>query len=148
MLTVNRRILLGAALAAPAILGSRAGRAQGAPLRVATVGPLTGQYAAFGAQMRNGAEQVVTDLNAAGGVEVGHHLLRAVAHLRTEGGILAGQRPDRGDAQGRALGAAGTASEDGGRGEGGTQKDAAIHGEHGWTPFPRAREPGRLRQGA
>jgi branched-chain amino acid transport system substrate-binding protein len=68
MLTVHRRVILGAALAAPAILAGRAGRAQGAPLRVATVGPLTGQYAAFGTQMRNGAEQAVTDLNAAGGV--------------------------------------------------------------------------------
>jgi len=38
------------------------------PIRIATAGPMTGQYAAFGAQMRAGAEQAVADLNAAGGV--------------------------------------------------------------------------------
>jgi branched-chain amino acid transport system substrate-binding protein len=38
------------------------------PIRIATAGPMTGQYAAFGTQMRVGAEQAVADLNAAGGV--------------------------------------------------------------------------------
>jgi len=43
--------------------------AQGSgPIRIATVGPMTGQYAAFGGQMREGATQAVTDINAAGGV--------------------------------------------------------------------------------
>jgi branched-chain amino acid transport system substrate-binding protein len=32
------------------------------------VGPVTGQYASFGAQMQNGAELAVEDINAAGGV--------------------------------------------------------------------------------
>ena len=35
---------------------------------IATVGPMTGSDAAFGAQMRAGFEQAVADLNAAGGV--------------------------------------------------------------------------------
>ena len=35
---------------------------------VAMVGPVTGQYASFGAQMQNGAELAVEDINAAGGV--------------------------------------------------------------------------------
>jgi branched-chain amino acid transport system substrate-binding protein len=35
---------------------------------IATVGPMTGPYAAFGAQMRAGMEQVVADINEAGGV--------------------------------------------------------------------------------
>ncbi len=39
-----------------------------ADLTIATVGPMTGQYASFGEQMRRGAEQAVKDLNAAGGV--------------------------------------------------------------------------------
>ena len=66
---IERRLLLGTALAgvvaAPSVL-----RAQGTtgPIRIATVGPMTGQYAAFGAQMKAGAEQAVNDLNAAGGV--------------------------------------------------------------------------------
>ena len=39
-----------------------------ADIQVATAGPMTGQYASFGAQMKAGAEQAVEDLNAAGGV--------------------------------------------------------------------------------
>ncbi|WEX09729.1 branched-chain amino acid ABC transporter substrate-binding protein [Chelativorans sp. AA-79] len=39
-----------------------------ADITIATVGPMTGQYASFGAQMRAGAEQAVADINAAGGV--------------------------------------------------------------------------------
>ncbi|HSA66927.1 MAG TPA: ABC transporter substrate-binding protein, partial [Methyloceanibacter sp.] len=35
---------------------------------VAIVGPITGQYASFGAQMKNGGEMAVADINAAGGV--------------------------------------------------------------------------------
>ena len=39
-----------------------------ADIPVAMVGPLTGQYASMGEQMRHGAEQAVADLNAKGGV--------------------------------------------------------------------------------
>src|SRR5215213_6814477 len=39
-----------------------------AEIRIATAGPMTGQYAAFGAQMKAGAEQAVADLNGKGGV--------------------------------------------------------------------------------
>jgi branched-chain amino acid transport system substrate-binding protein len=39
-----------------------------ADITVATVGPMTGQYAAFGAQMKAGLEQAVADINAKGGV--------------------------------------------------------------------------------
>lgn len=35
---------------------------------IAIAGPVTGQYASFGAQMKSGAELAVADLNAAGGV--------------------------------------------------------------------------------
>jgi branched-chain amino acid transport system substrate-binding protein len=35
---------------------------------IATVGPMTGQYAAFGEQMRRGAQMAVADINANGGV--------------------------------------------------------------------------------
>jgi branched-chain amino acid transport system substrate-binding protein len=54
-------------LAASAILALGAGTAQ-AEIAIATAGPMTGQYAAFGDQMQKGAEQAVKDLNAAGGV--------------------------------------------------------------------------------
>jgi branched-chain amino acid transport system substrate-binding protein len=39
-----------------------------ADVLVGTAGPMTGQYAWFGEQMRRGAELAVADLNAAGGV--------------------------------------------------------------------------------
>jgi len=56
--------LLAAAAAATVL---SAGVAQ-ADLKIATVGPMTGQYAVFGQQMKAGAEQAVADINAAGGV--------------------------------------------------------------------------------
>jgi branched-chain amino acid transport system substrate-binding protein len=39
-----------------------------ADVQIATVGPITGQYAAFGEQMKRGIEMAVKDINAAGGV--------------------------------------------------------------------------------
>ena len=39
-----------------------------AEILIATAGPMTGQYASFGEQMRRGAEMAVADLNAQGGV--------------------------------------------------------------------------------
>ncbi|MYE19148.1 MAG: branched-chain amino acid ABC transporter substrate-binding protein [Rhodospirillales bacterium] len=40
----------------------------GQPIEVATVGPLTGQYASFGQQLEQGGAAAVADLNAQGGV--------------------------------------------------------------------------------
>lgn len=59
--------LLGgvAAVAMAAVFGPSAADAQ---MIIATAGPMTGQYATFGEQMRNGAELAVADLNAAGGI--------------------------------------------------------------------------------
>jgi branched-chain amino acid transport system substrate-binding protein len=66
---MKRRTIMAGALGAPMLLGARGAFAQaGGPIRIATAGPMTGQYAAFGGQMRAGAEQAVTDINAAGGV--------------------------------------------------------------------------------
>src|SRR3984885_8316102 len=39
-----------------------------AQIHIATAGPMTGEYAAFGTQMKTGAEQAVADLNKFGGV--------------------------------------------------------------------------------
>jgi branched-chain amino acid transport system substrate-binding protein len=39
-----------------------------ADIMIATAGPMTGQYASFGQQMKVGAEMAVKDINAAGGV--------------------------------------------------------------------------------
>ncbi len=60
-----KKTLLG--LTAGAALAFGAGTAS-AEITIATAGPMTGQYAAFGEQMRRGAEMAVADLNAAGGV--------------------------------------------------------------------------------
>jgi branched-chain amino acid transport system substrate-binding protein len=54
-------------LGASALIALTAGAAQ-AEIVIATAGPMTGQYAIFGDQMKRGAEMAVKDLNAAGGV--------------------------------------------------------------------------------
>ncbi|MBX2854462.1 MAG: branched-chain amino acid ABC transporter substrate-binding protein [Rhodobacteraceae bacterium] len=54
----------GLALTAATALSSTAF----AEIKIATAGPMTGQYAAFGEQMTIGAEAAVADINAAGGV--------------------------------------------------------------------------------
>ena len=50
--------------AAVALMASTAS----ADITIATAGPMTGQYASFGEQMKAGAEAAVRDINAAGGV--------------------------------------------------------------------------------
>ena len=40
-----------------------------ADILISTAGPMTGQYASFGEQMKRGAEMAVADINAAGGVQ-------------------------------------------------------------------------------
>ena len=61
---MKKLLFAGAALSA---IVAFAGAAS-ADITIATAGPMTGQYAAFGAQMKAGAEQAVADINAAGGV--------------------------------------------------------------------------------
>ena len=39
-----------------------------ADIQIGTAGPMTGQYAAFGEQLKRGAEMAVEDINEAGGV--------------------------------------------------------------------------------
>ncbi|AMN41672.1 branched-chain amino acid ABC transporter substrate-binding protein [Rhodoplanes sp. Z2-YC6860] len=62
---MNRMWLAGVALGVGLALSGTAA-AQG--ITVAVAGPMTGQYASFGTQLRNGAEAAVADINAAGGV--------------------------------------------------------------------------------
>lgn len=45
-----------------------AGATARADITIAVAGPMTGQYAAFGEQLRRGVEQAVADINAKGGV--------------------------------------------------------------------------------
>ena len=58
-----KKLLMTAALTT-----ALAGSAFAEEITISTVGPMTGQYASFGAQMKAGAEQAVADINAAGGV--------------------------------------------------------------------------------
>src|SRR5262249_61202200 len=37
-------------------------------LKIGVAGPMTGQYASFGQQLKNGADMALADINAAGGV--------------------------------------------------------------------------------
>ena len=61
-----RGFLSALAMVAAATFGMGVARAQ--DLSIATAGPMTGQYATFGEQMRRGAEMAVADINAKGGV--------------------------------------------------------------------------------
>ncbi len=61
---MQRKTIL-AALAAAAITYSGAASAQ---IKLGVAGPLSGANAAFGAQLRNGVDQAVEDINAAGGI--------------------------------------------------------------------------------
>ena len=54
------------ALAVAASLASAGGAM--AQLKIGVAGPLTGPNAAFGAQLKNGAEQAAADINAKGGI--------------------------------------------------------------------------------
>ncbi len=61
---MKKQLLTGLALS----FGLAVSGAAQADIVVATAGPMTGQYASFGAQMKAGAEQAVADINAKGGV--------------------------------------------------------------------------------
>src|SRR5436305_13310716 len=61
---MEQRTALGLALGAAIVF---AGTAQ-AQIKMGMTGPVTGPNAAFGAQLKNGTEQAVEDINAAGGI--------------------------------------------------------------------------------
>ncbi|MGH7090208.1 MAG: ABC transporter substrate-binding protein [Stellaceae bacterium] len=56
------------ALAALSLLAAAPHRAAAQDIPIAVVGPITGEDAAFGVQMKRGAEMAVKDINAKGGV--------------------------------------------------------------------------------
>ena len=61
---MNRITTLGLALG---FAIATAGTAS-AQVKFGVLGPITGPNAAFGAQLKNGAEQAIKDINAAGGI--------------------------------------------------------------------------------
>jgi branched-chain amino acid transport system substrate-binding protein len=62
---MNRLSLTGLAISTGLLLG---GAASAQDITIGVAGPMTGQYASFGQQLKNGAELAVADINAAGGV--------------------------------------------------------------------------------
>lgn len=62
------RTTMRTSLLAGTALGLFLSGAAWAEIRIGVAGPMTGQYASFGAQLRVGAEQAVADINAAGGI--------------------------------------------------------------------------------
>lgn len=64
-------------LTALAVVAAALSSAAQAEIKVAVAGPMTGQYASFGEQMKIGAEAAVADINAAGGV-MGQKLVLSV----------------------------------------------------------------------
>jgi branched-chain amino acid transport system substrate-binding protein len=65
---MTRMVGLIAALVAGLTLAACNGEDDAKTTTIAVVGPVTGQYASFGQQMKNGGELAVADINAAGGV--------------------------------------------------------------------------------
>jgi branched-chain amino acid transport system substrate-binding protein len=75
MFMVRRSLFAGAACLAVALaLGAGPARAD---IQIASAGPMTGSYASFGQQLREGAELAVADINAKGGV-LGQKLVLSV----------------------------------------------------------------------
>jgi branched-chain amino acid transport system substrate-binding protein len=63
---LRRTLFAGAgALAAALLLAAAPASAQ---IKIASAGPMTGEYASFGKQLKDGADQAVADINAKGGV--------------------------------------------------------------------------------
>ncbi len=64
----RRELLAGSAAALAAAAAPRAVRAQGAPIRVGALNPLTGAGGSYGPSMRRAIEWVVSEVNASGGI--------------------------------------------------------------------------------
>ena len=62
---MRKFVILGTATAIALALGAGSAFAQ---IKIGAAGPMTGQYAAFGEQLKRGAEMAVAEINAAGGV--------------------------------------------------------------------------------
>jgi branched-chain amino acid transport system substrate-binding protein len=65
---MKRMVGLVAVLAQAVLVACGGGGEESNTIPIAVVGPVTGQYASFGIQMKNGADLAVEDLNEAGGV--------------------------------------------------------------------------------
>jgi branched-chain amino acid transport system substrate-binding protein len=75
-----KKLLLGTVALGAALTFASAASAQ---VRVGVAGPITGPNAAFGAQLKNGAEQAAEDINAAGGI-LGQRVVISVGDDRSD----------------------------------------------------------------
>jgi branched-chain amino acid transport system substrate-binding protein len=71
------------ALSLAAALAMPAGNTASADVKIGVGGPITGGSAAFGAQLKNGAEQAAADINAAGGI-LGQKIVLTVGDDRAD----------------------------------------------------------------
>jgi branched-chain amino acid transport system substrate-binding protein len=76
---MRRLVTLGLAAGAALVLTGAAN----AQIRLGVAGPITGGAAAFGAQLKNGSEQAVADINAAGGI-LGQQIVLSVGDDRAD----------------------------------------------------------------
>src|SRR5258708_30655238 len=77
------------------VLASAVATGAQAQIKLAVGGPITGGSAAFGAQLKNGVEQAIEDINAAGGI-LGQKLVMSIGDDRAdpkEGVSVANQLP-------------------------------------------------------
>ena len=83
-------------LTAAAMLASQGTDNAAAQVKIGVAGPITGGSAAFGAQLKNGAEQAVADINAAGGI-LGQKIIVSARRrrVRSEGRRLGRQQVRR-----------------------------------------------------
>ena len=65
---IRMRFILASLALAAASLGGIPGASAQSEISIAVAGPMTGEYASFGAQFKAGAEAAVADINKAGGV--------------------------------------------------------------------------------
>ncbi len=75
-----KKMLLGGIALSAMIAFAGAANAQ---IRLGVAGPITGPNAAFGAQLKNGVEQAVEDINAAGGI-MGQRITVSVGDDRSD----------------------------------------------------------------
>src|ERR1700678_4499149 len=67
MTVLPRRVLLGAAVSLP-VAGRLQAQTKGDPVLVGVSGPLTGQYAQYGADWKRGFDLAVDEVNGSGGI--------------------------------------------------------------------------------
>jgi branched-chain amino acid transport system substrate-binding protein len=80
---MTKRAVFALSLALSGVLGLALAGQASAQIRLAVGGPMTGGSAAFGAQLKNGVEQAVEDINAGGGI-LGQKIILSVGDDRAD----------------------------------------------------------------